>query len=324
MYRALSALLGASFLMATPALAQYRCDGAGGESARSAYEEGRDELREATRRATGTPEQRAHAAAALDAFERMCSAGDSFALEWIGIAHQWLEQWVPAAEAYDQFVAVHELGRLSPDVRARLQNNLRMVDRRVATLVLLTNVPATVRLSDGRIRRSGAPIRIDSEVEALSLHLEAVGHEPTDLELGTGPLARLSPGARVELAVELRPSLVSDVTSEAPPEAESPVLASAHPEVSDITPVLVTGAAGVGAFVTAGVLFSLWAEDRATLYNASCPGATMLECESLANEFDTANALRIASFSLAGVALLATAVAWLIHLASRPRLENAR
>lgn len=321
MYRALIMHLSLSFLVASPVLAQTRCEGDRADAARVAYEEGRRALRAANQYATGTEELRAHAAAALDAFERMCEAGDIFALEFIGMAHQLLQQWVFAAEAYDQFIAARELSELSPDVRARLETNLRMVDRRVATLILATNVPATVRLSDGRTRHSDAPIRLDPEVEALSLHLEAVGHEPENLELGAGPLERLSPGSRVELDLELRPRLASTMAYESPPEAESPVLASARPEASDITPVLVAGAMGVGTLVAAGSLFSLWAEDRATLYHASCPGADPLGCESVAGEFDTANALRIVSFSLAGVALVATVVAWLVHLESRPRLE---
>lgn len=312
-------LLAAGWVHGSSANAQvpvWNCSSGDSSLAQSAFEEGREHLRasRSLRIAGRTDDADREARAALEAFRRQCEAGNDYAIHWQSMAYLALGDWVMAADALDAFLAVHSEDELPPSILHALARNREDAMSRVLTLSIRTAPGATVRLPDDRVRAAERPIRIDQRVpEDFQLVVEADGHRPRTLDRAELGLGGSEAGLTVSLRVELEriPEVVSQVRDRSDPDpAESARF--------DVAPLLITAAAGAGAFLVVGIAGSVWAEDRATVYNSSCLTMPMLMgCDAVRSEFEVADALRIASFTISGVFLVAGITVWVVDAVTR-------
>ena len=193
-----------------------------------------------------------------------------------------------------------------------VRKQLDIARREVASFVVSVNEP-------------GAEIRVDQRLVGTSplsgpLFLPP-GHHTVEARKGTAVVSETVAG---EAAKETPVTLHLRATELPPPPADETAPRSVVP--------LIVGGAVFAVGLTAGIAFKLAAnsdeEDAAELRDRLGPGGCVGEagashdCAALRSEVDSANtmnALSTAGFVVAGVAVVATPVSWLLW----PRPENA-
>lgn len=253
---------------------------------------------------------------ALAATEEQCAAGDTRALARRAYAHKLLGELPEAARDLDLFLALHDLDDETEEGRRFLLPLQAELARTVARVEVRTRLAGLMAVIVGGI--AGEPAtRLYARVGRARLSLSSPGLEEVtrviDLTPGRHTVTvddRANPmdSAPGELAhITLRriepPSTTLDPTTPQP-SASRP-----------LRPWILPAALSAGAFAALGVAFSIWyAADRAPYDHLLCnePGHGSADCRARFDDLNTAEALGVTSFVLAG-ALTATAVTlWLL------------
>ncbi|MFO0558458.1 MAG: hypothetical protein U0269_10615 [Polyangiales bacterium] len=124
-----------------------RCSGSDAATQARSRTEGLRRYRTAIAR---DPVNRVEMAAALEAFEAQCLAGDINALEMRAYALAGLGRYVDAAESLDAFLEARPLHTLDEGTRERVATQFAVIQTRIATLSLEGNVADSSVMVNGR------------------------------------------------------------------------------------------------------------------------------------------------------------------------------
>jgi hypothetical protein len=189
------AVLGATTAPAARAQAP-RCTGSDRATATRALTTGDEAIERAVRlvQRERHDEARAAYAAALEAYETMCRAGDDLALERRAIALSRLGRPLDAIESLDRYLDAHPLDAMAAADRVRVESNLRALERDVASLLLTSAPPARVTVEGAPSGTTPTPVlRFAPETRRVAVTFEAEGHRPEvrEVELARGMISRL-------------------------------------------------------------------------------------------------------------------------------------
>lgn len=314
----LATILACGTLAASTSSAQVpSCHGTDPSRAASALEEGDAALGEAVRLRSRHRDERAAQAfeRALAAYDAACTAGTDVALERRAIPLVRLGRPLEAIESLDAFIALHPLEGLSEADRARVESNLQVVEREVATLIVIAEPEADVLLDGAAVGRTPLPRlrRLPGDVE---LTLRASGHVDAQRRV------TLVRGESYRLEVRLEPE---PVASAEPVGAASPVLEPAPrsvppPPAMPSVPVergpdrfwgWAVGAGAVAAVAFAwGITGAVQMSDARNQLGGACflPGSEALPgCADTRSRYDLGVGLAASGFPIGG-ALLITAI----------------
>lgn len=272
---------------------------------------------------------------ALAATEAQCAAGDSRALARRAYAHKLLGDLPEAARDLDLFLAHYDIDDETEEARqfllplqtelartvARVEVRTRLAD---LTAVIVDGVagdpPTRLYARVGRARLSLSSPGLEAITRVIDLdpgrHTVTIDDRAHPMDPAPGELAHITLRAIEPVSASPSPSSAAALSTTPPPAASRP-----------LRPWILPAALSAGAFAALGVAFSVWyAADRAP-YDRLCldPGHGAADCRARYDELNTAEALGITSFVLAG-ALTATAVTlWLLdHRAAEPPSLAAR
>lgn len=177
---------------------------------------------------------------------------------------------------------------------------------------------------DDRVLPDAAPLRL---VGPGTITVDAAGYEALTLRLpgGAGTSSSLAitgspegPVPRDAQRVVLRLRVVGPTAVPTPThdEVSAPVMVSnagVAPRRA-LRPWVIAASATAGAFVLAGIGFSVWRQERSAAYLSLGCGATSVDalCLSTYDQFDTAKSLQVASFVTAGVFVGGAVALWLL------------
>jgi hypothetical protein len=292
---------------AAPALAQPpvpSCKGHNPTAAATAKAEGIKHYRASKREGRDDAEM----AAALGFFEAACAAGDDTALELRAYALAGVERFVEAAQTLDVFLDGHPLEVLPAATKARVAAQQPEILARVATLSIETPT-------------QGAKVSVNHQV---------VGTTPL-------PRLRLAPGRYdVEVAPEGEPPITRSIDLVVGEHTESFAPAQAKPEVvAETKPPPTSGGSGIGApvlgaaiaggaFLLMGVGGTVWANERAGVYNdAQCDGTSKSGCPGALSEYNAARDIEIVGFVGAGLGLVGAGVLYFVLPKRAPAKDTA-
>lgn len=292
-------------------------DGAAAEAARSRSSE-HFARADRLRGAAVVPELRL----ALAAAEEQCAAGDVRGLGRRALAHKLLGELPEAARDLDLFLSLRHLDAEDEETRAFLSSLVAELARTVARVEVRTRLPTlTAVMVDGVV--GDPPTRLYARVGRARLSLSSPGLEEVtrviDLTPGRHTVTvddRADPmdPAPGELAHITLRAIEPASAASSPSSAATPSTTPRSPASRPLRTWILPAALSAGAFAALGVAFSIWyAADRAP-YDRLCfaSGHDAADCRARYDDLNTAEALGITSFVLAG-ALTATAVTlWLL------------
>jgi len=262
---------------------------------------------------------------ALAAAEEQCAAGDDRALARRAYAHKLLGELPEAARDLDLFLSLRHLDaedEEDEEIRTFLSSLVAELARTVARVEVRTRLTGlTATIVDGVV--GDPPTRLYARVGRARLSLSSPGLEEVtrviDLTPGRHTVTvddRADPmdPAPGELAHITLRAIEPASAASSPSSAATPSTTPRSPASRPLRPWILPAALSAGAFAALGVAFSIWyAADRAP-YDRLCfaTGHDAADCRARYDDLNTAEALRITSFVLAG-ALTATAVTlWLL------------
>lgn len=313
-----------------------RCAGSDAAAQSRARAEGLRRYRAAVSR---NPVNRVEMAAALEAFESQCRAGDVNALEMRAYALAALGRHVEAAESLDGFLDARPLQTLDADTRARVGSQRGAILAEVATLTLEGSVNDSNVMVNGR--GYGAlpqqTIRLAPGEVTVQVFAPSIGAVRRQFTMGPGETRRetFEAGRATVASNEGNATAASTNTNansgargssnepERPPPVDTgqaPV--SAPSRGAPVVPIVlgVTGLAAGGGFV--GAL--LWHNSRvAELGKTECANPTDADivnaCNAVRGERDAAFATEIATAVVGGGLLIGAGVTLGLWFANAPR-----
>lgn len=355
------ALTLAASLVAQTAVAEVpRCSGSDTATQARSRAEGLRRYRTAMGR---DPVNRVEMAAALEAFESQCQAGDINALEMRAYALAALGRYVDAAESLDAFLEARPLHTLDEASRDRVATQFAVILTRISTLNLEGDVAdsnvvvngrgygalprANIRLAPGEIsvqvfapsigavRRSFA--MRPGETRRELFEPGRVANTSANTGANTGANTSASNGAQsavaqgsVSNAQSADGASAGDANGASAGASSGSGATADGPTPSRGAPVA-TIALGVGALAVAGgfVGATLWHAGRvAELSKPECTNPVDAEvasaCRAVAGERDAAFATQITTGVVAGGLLIGAGVTLGLWFAASPRANNAR
>lgn len=260
---------------------------------------------------------------ALAAYDEACAAGAELALERRALPLARLGRALPAIESLDVFLSAHPVDSLPEADRARIESNLRALERDVATLsVGSIPVGATVFMDEREIGTTPIQRARFLPAEDVVLTLRAEGHESQTLHitLTRGETQRLNVQL-TRLPTEPEPPVVQAhddervdahlddhvdarvaPASEVSPAAPAPLV---HEPSADLVPWIALSFGTAAATLGLGIGGTLWADDRRNVNNGVCFGIGaefVPDCSSIRGQHDTALGLAITGYALAAAA----------------------
>lgn len=313
----LATILACGTLAASASSAQVpRCHGTDPSRAASALEEGDAALGEAVRLRSRHRDERAAQAfeRALAAYDAACTAGTDVALERRAIPLVRLGRSLEAIESLDAFIALHPLDGLSEADRARVESNLQVVEREVATLIVIAEPEADVLLDGASVGRTPL-VRLRRLPGDVELTLRAPGHVDAQRHV---TLVR-GESYRLEVRLEPEPVASAEPVAEAGPVRE-PAPRTVPPPPMASPPIergpdrfwgwaVGTGAAAAVAFAW-GITGAIVMTDARGELGGACflPGSEALPgCDDTRSRYDLGVGLAASGFPIGG-ALLITAI----------------
>ncbi|MBN8614298.1 MAG: PEGA domain-containing protein [Deltaproteobacteria bacterium] len=212
---------------------------------------------------------------ALTAYDRACAAGEDQALERRAIPLFRLGRVAEAASSLDTFLDDHPVEQLEPAIARRVATNLRAIERRVATLVILTTPETATVIVDGRTVGTGpARVRVAAETN-VTVVVRAPGYTRFRLS-STYSAGEHEVRADLLASEELAPETEEDDALPQPPilidpAGQVPVLAVYAAPRRNIPGFLIGGILGTvfgaGALVIGSIGTHFWATDDYDWFN---------------------------------------------------------
>lgn len=296
-------------------------------------------------------------AAALEAFEAQCLAGDINALEMRAYALAGLGRYVDAAESLDAFLEARPLHTLDEGTRERVATQFAVIQTRISTLSLEGTVADSSVMVNGRGYGSlpRANIRLQPGEISVQVFAPSIGAVRRVFTMRPGETRReqFEPGSASTAASNTANNATSasnstttttgnggaSTTSEgnSATSAESSTGSSALTDNGSsaerpsrgapVVPIVL----GVGALAAAGgfVGATIWYGGRvAELSKPECANPTDADivsaCRAVAGERDAAFATQITTGVVAGGLLIGAGVTLGLWFASAPRASSAR
>ncbi|MDP3278511.1 MAG: hypothetical protein Q8Q09_25195 [Deltaproteobacteria bacterium] len=302
------------------------CNGSDTGAATRARAEGLRRYRTATSRAEIN---RVEMAAALEAFNAQCRAGDVNALEMRAYALAALGRGIEAAESLDVFLAARPLHTLDDDARARVGAQRGAILAQVGTVAVEGDLPnsnvvvngrpygalpqPSIRVAPGEISVQvfaptlGSPVvrtfRVaagETRTEVIEAPAQAATANATGTPTNTGGTNNTQP-----------PPLVTEppVVGRPPPSRGAPIV-----------PIVlgVSGLAVAGGFVGA----TLWHGNRVSEFETQCRPTTpdiADACNAVQSEQQSALIVQIATGVVAGGLIIGSAISLGLWFANAPR-----
>jgi hypothetical protein len=304
------------------------------------------------------PVNRVEMAAALEAFEAQCLAGDINALEMRAYALAGLGRYVDAAESLDAFLEARPLHTLDEGTRERVATQFAVIQTRIATLSLEGNVADSSVMVNGRGYGTlpRANIRLAPGEIAVQVFAPSIGAVRRVFTMRPGETRRevFEPGSA---STSTNTSETSSTASNANANgssantnngaqsnsggsasvgagsgggagpADGPTPERTRTRGAPIVPI----ALGVGAIAVAGgfVGATIWYGGRvAELSKPECINPTdpdiVSACRAVAGERDAAFATQITTGVVAGGLLIGAGVTLGLWFASAPRASSAQ
>jgi hypothetical protein len=309
------------------------------------------------------PVNRVEMAAALEAFEAQCLAGDINALEMRAYALAGLGRYVDAAESLDAFLEARPLHTLDEATRERVATQFAVIQTRIATLSLEGTVADSSVMVNGRGYGAlpRANIRLEPGEIAVQVFAPSIGAVRRVFTMRPGETRRelFEPGSATSAGASANNSNTNSSTSAnntstrgASSAAQGAGTSGVGADTSDgagasagggsavddpsqprpargapIVPITL----GVGAFAVAGgfVGATIWHGGRvAELSKPECNSPTdpdlVSACRAVAGERDAAFATQITTGVVAGGLLIGAGVTLGLWFASAPRASNSQ
>lgn len=355
------ALALAASLAARTAVAEVpRCSGSDTATQARSRAEGLRRYRTAMGR---DPVNRVEMAAALEAFESQCQAGDINALEMRAYALAALGRYVDAAESLDAFLEARPLHTLDEASRDRVATQFAVILTRISTLNLEGDVADSNVVVNGRGYGAlpRANIRLAPGEISVQVFAPSIGAVRRSFAMRPGETRRelFEPGRVASTGAASGNSTATGANSGSATQSAGAQSSASNAQSGDgqssadpsgsgaggssgsgaavdgPTPSrgapIATIALGVGALAVAGgfVGATLWHAGRvAELSKPECTNPVDAEiasaCRAVAGERDAAFATQITTGVVAGGLLIGAGVTLGLWFASAPRANNAR
>ena len=306
------------------------CNGTEPQRAAQAIERGDAAMGRATTLSARNRPPQAQAAyqEALAAYDEACAAGAELALERRALPLSRLGRAVPAIESLDVFLSAHPMPSLPEADRARIESNLHALERDVATLFVGSSPSSTVLLSGREIGTTPISRARFLPTDDVELFLRARGHRDhaMHISLAAGETQRvnvqLTPIAEVTPIAQARDASPPVTSSETESHAEaahaSPPALDPHAASPNLVPWIALSFGGAAATLGLGIGGSVWAADRRGIEDGGCFGVAaeaIPGCSAVRSEYDIAQGLQIAGYTLAA-ALTVTGAVLLVVMVS--------
>lgn len=299
-------------------------------------------------------------AAALEAFEAQCLAGDINALEMRAYALAGLGRYVDAAESLDAFLEARPLHTLDEGTRERVATQFAVIQTRISTLSLEGTVAdssvmvngrgygslprANIRLQPGEISvqvfapsigavrrvftmRPGETRREQFEPGSASTAASNTANNATSASNGNTTTTASNASASTTAVGNSASAISAESNNSSSALVDNGSSAERPSRGAPVVPIVL----GVGALAVAGgfVGATIWYGGRvAELSKPECANPTDADivsaCRAVAGERDAAFATQITTGVVAGGLLIGAGVTLGLWFASAPRASSAR